>query len=116
MDSDSDSDYSKLWVEWFLLLRGNEFFCEVDEDYIRDKFNLTGLGSEVPMYSSALDLLNDSLDEEFEPDMKQEVEREAAHLYGLIQARYIITSRGLQKMVRRGRGECGDIGIGTYWK
>lgn len=30
------------WVDWFLSTDGNEVFVEVDEDYIRDSFNLTG--------------------------------------------------------------------------
>ena len=39
-----------------------EYFAEVDEDYILDRFNLTGLNSDVVQeYSRALDLITDSL-------------------------------------------------------
>ena len=56
------SDYAaNSWVMWFLSTKGNEYFCEVDEDYILDRFNLTGLNAEVQDYSQALDLVTDAL-------------------------------------------------------
>jgi len=61
--SGSDSDYTKYWIDWFLGSKGNEYFCEVDEDYILDRFNLTGLNTEVQYYSQALDLITDNLGE-----------------------------------------------------
>jgi hypothetical protein len=61
LTSGSDSDYAKYWIDWFLSTKGNEYFCEVDEEYILDRFNLTGLNSEVQHYVQALDLITDSL-------------------------------------------------------
>jgi len=38
------------WISWFCGLRGNEFFCEVDEDYIQDKFNLVNRIVSIELY------------------------------------------------------------------
>jgi len=99
----SDSDYSNSWISWFLSSKGNEYFCEVEEDYILDRFNLTGLNTEVQSYSQALDLITDQLDEDIEDELRGSVEISARFLYGLIHARWIITSRGLAKMLEKYR-------------
>ena len=53
--TEASSDYvPNSWVTWFLATKGNEYFCEVDEDYILDRFNLTGLNAEVQHYPQAL--------------------------------------------------------------
>ena len=52
-----DEDYG--WISYFLTLKGNEYFVEIDEDYINDSFNLTGLAQQVPYYDYAIDLIVD---------------------------------------------------------
>ncbi|KAI0318594.1 casein kinase II, regulatory subunit [Amylostereum chailletii] len=97
----SDSDYSNSWISWFLSSKGNEYFCEVEEDYILDRFNLTGLNTEVQNYSQALDLITDNLDEDFHDELRGSLDIQARLLYGLIHARWIVTARGLQKMLEK---------------
>lgn len=66
-----------------------------------DRFNLTGLNTEVQYYQYALDLVTDVFDMEVDDDMREQIEKSARHLYGLVHARYIVTTRGLAKMVSR---------------
>ena len=38
-------------------------------------------------------------DHNVDPETRESIEKAGSHLYGLLHARYILTSRGLQKMV-----------------
>mmetsp|Transcript_2727 Transcript_2727/g.3884 ORF Transcript_2727/g.3884 Transcript_2727/m.3884 type:complete len:354 (+) Transcript_2727:133-1194(+) len=99
------SEGEELWVEWFCNLDGNEMLCEVDRSYIEDGFNLYGLRQYVPNFQNVLDIiLDNSVDDNLDPMMAQ-----AAYLlYGLIHARFITTSRGLEVMYKKYR--TGDFG------
>lgn len=101
--SDStDDDYA--WIPWFCSLKGNEFFCEVDANYIQDGFNLTGLETQVPYYDYALDMVLDIEANEILTDDQQEmVENDAENLFGLVHARYILTHQGLHAMLEKYR-------------
>ena len=128
--SEDEEDIS--WIQWFCSLKGNEFFCEVDEDYIQDDFNLTGLASQVPYYEYALDTILDielsagvpalpwplradlalleltpcvslCVDEHLTEEQSDMIESASELLYGLIHARFILTSRGMAVMVSRVR-------------
>lgn len=73
----------------------------MDQDYIADRFNLTGLFTAVPDYNLTMDVILDQMDELIpDEDERQELIKAACHLYGLIHARFILTPRGQQKMVR----------------
>eukprot|EP01025_Chloroclados_australasicus_P009869 TRINITY_DN1382_c0_g1_i2.p1 TRINITY_DN1382_c0_g1~~TRINITY_DN1382_c0_g1_i2.p1 ORF type:complete len:325 (-),score=32.55 TRINITY_DN1382_c0_g1_i2:138-1112(-) len=102
----SGSEEGQCWISWYCGLKGNEFLCEVDEDFVQDDFNLSGLAAQVPYYESALDRILDGQSNNLEllNDEQNEVVQKAAEmLYGMIHARYIITARGLNAMAEKFR-------------
>ena len=114
-NSSDEDDYSDVqtFIEWLVSLRGCEFFIAVEEEFIRDSFNLYGLRAIIPKYDEALELLlsdeppeEDMLDDEAFIDSY----RGALDLYGLIHARFVLTTRGQQlvreKFSRQEFGRC----------
>ncbi|KAL6903408.1 hypothetical protein ACP4OV_004221 [Aristida adscensionis] len=111
VESETDSEESDVsasdgedmsWISWFCSLRGNEFFCEIDDEYIQDDFNLCGLSNQVPYYDYALDLILDvesSHGDMLTDEQNELIESAAEMLYGLIHVRYILTSKGLAAML-----------------
>ncbi|VAI25825.1 unnamed protein product [Triticum turgidum subsp. durum] len=74
------------WINWFCAMRGNEFFAEV------------------PYYDHALDLILDLepvQGDVFADDQNELIVASAEMLYGLIHARYILTTKGLAAMLEK---------------
>ena len=105
-DSYSDMDSEEAtWIDRFCNNPDNCYMCEVDEDYIRDSFNLYGLDSGCALYKPAINLILDSEsssdDSSSEDYDMQELNDTAVYLYGMIHARYIITQDGLEAMLEK---------------
>ncbi|KAG5190048.1 casein kinase II, regulatory subunit [Tribonema minus] len=75
--------------------------CEVDRSYIEDSFNLYGLRHHFPNFQECLNIILDKSAAEECRDPK--VAQSAFMLYGLIHARFIVTTRGLDAMLKKYR-------------
>lgn len=73
----------------------------MDPDFILDRFNLTGLETEVPRMRNVIDIITDNFSLQCSETERENLEKLAWHLYGLIHARYILTPKGLQKMLQK---------------
>lgn len=108
----SDCDDGLTWIDWFCSLRGNDFMSRVDFEFVKDPFNLYGLSELVCSYESALETIRGSApsEEEFQDQYYKKIHEECVVLYGLVHARYILTTKGLQsvreKYVNRVYGSC----------
>ena len=112
-DSGSEKSETDSWISWFISQPGNEYLLEIDEDYIRDSFNLYGLRPLFQYYEHALEMILDPdapNDEDLRDHNYTEIFREAAELYGAIHQRFIMSPRGLsllkQRYIDREFGTC----------
>ncbi|KAA0162981.1 hypothetical protein FNF31_03037 [Cafeteria roenbergensis] len=98
MEDDADT-----WIGWFCSQKGNEFLCEVEASFIEDAFNLYGLRSMVPHFRDCIEMILDirSGSERDREDWSGALFEHARDLYGLIHARFILTSRGMLKMLHK---------------
>jgi len=98
-EDSSASGQDEPWIQWFCSLKGHEMFCKVERSYVEDGFNLYGLRACVSNFSDCLDLILDRIGPDDSDD--SHLTQSACTLYGLIHARYIITSHGLDAMYNK---------------
>ncbi|CAI2379776.1 unnamed protein product [Moneuplotes crassus] len=92
------------WIQWFCNIKDHHFLVEIEEDYIRDSFNLYGLRSKITNYAEALKMIlseESPESEDFEDKNFVDLYEQAIDLYGLIHARYILSPQGMQQMCEK---------------
>jgi len=112
-DEEDDGAAEGGWITWFCRMEEHELLVEVDEEYVRDNFNLYGLKARIENYDKALKMILSSEQpdaEDFRDLDFRKVYRDARELYGLIHCRYIMSPRGLtqmrEKYIKKAFGEC----------
>lgn len=112
MSASDFGDEQVTWIEWFCHLKGHEFFVEVDDDFVQDDFNLTYLNKVImeyydcDIYREALNMILDYDDHDDvihnnESDSGPLIEQASQCLYGLVHARFILTTRGMAAMFEK---------------
>ena len=94
------------WIKWFCSLEGHEFLVEIDEDYIRDPFNLQGLQEKLSKdkFKTCLRMIlspQQPNEDDLNDEAFLELNQESSDLYGMIHARFILNPKGLAKVYQK---------------
>lgn len=96
------------WITKFRKRPGNEWLEEIDGDFLRDFTNLTGLDEEICYLSHGLHIiLSDGLYLDSHGNSIIRTKTEGKHLdaaemlYILVHARYVLTNKGLEKVLKK---------------
>ncbi|XP_027847921.2 casein kinase II subunit beta-like [Aphis gossypii] len=86
------------WMQQLLNKPENSFMCAVDSSYVLDKFNLVGLEEIMPDYQTAARVV---LQPYSRVAADSNAQSEAELFYGLVHARYVMTPRGIAKILEK---------------
>ena len=93
---------SKRWVDAFLALPRAKLLARIDDEFLHNSFNVTGIKLKVTNFTPAYELIrrNSILSARGEIPYEK-ISEEAEDVYGLLHARYLITKQGLEAMYHK---------------
>ena len=88
---------SDRWIDTLLDKEEFRYFVRVDDEFAYNSFNVFGIRKTVKRFAEAYDLLRSS-DSRHTPS---EIEDDAIVIYGLLQARFLLTKPGWEQMYHK---------------
>jgi casein kinase II subunit beta len=87
-------------MQWFLDSPHGSLFIEIDASYLMNNYNFYGIRQKVPHFCRALTLIRGPFipRERRPPDWPSDIDDYGMCLYGLLQARYLLTDEGQRRM------------------
>ena len=98
---------SARWIDQFLDQPKAKLFVRIDDEFLQNSFNVTGLKQKMAHFTPAYELIRRNTTTSARGEVSRPtIEREAEILYGLIHARFLLTRPGMQLMFEKyQRGE-----------
>lgn len=94
------------WIDWFLSKPENQLFVRIDDDYIHNIYNFYGIKQKISNFQASYELLLKNYVPPWHASTQLEsqifvLEQQTAHLYGLLHARYLNTSEGMERIYQK---------------
>lgn len=90
------------WIDSYLSSAKGKILAKIDEEFIENTFNITGLKPKIKYFTPAYELIkrNTTVSAHGKIDQKR-IEADSELLYGLIHARFLLTKNGMQQMYEK---------------
>lgn len=94
----SELELSRDWKRQYLRLPGNDWLCDIPDEYVADRFNLFGLKEEFPShFNICCDVIIGRVDvDSINAAQARKILDQLPIVYGLIHQRYIMSQGGLR--------------------
>lgn len=93
---------SSRWIDQYLDQPKTKLFVRIDDEFLQNSFNITGLKQKLKYFTPAYELIRRSTTNSSRGEIEfEKIEKEAEVLYGLIHARYLLTRQGMQFMFEK---------------
>ncbi|EAY10346.1 Casein kinase II regulatory subunit family protein [Trichomonas vaginalis G3] len=98
------SENDMRWIDHILTSDNYKYFVRIDDEFAFNSFNLFGIRKYVTHFPEAYELIRSSVRSSLQNGkIPEEIEKDAIIVYGLLQARFLLTKPGWEQMMSKYR-------------